>query len=120
MVTDVMDAGEPLRNKLRTLGTGVISDMNTLSLTPSLSRTMQTVSKIGETLSFLDIAFTISIISEMNYSILKKEFLELKKSLEGSIQNPHLFSGETSLKEFFREELPIAGASDYNKSIGHE
>jgi len=28
MVTDIIDKDEPLRNKLRTLGTGIISDMH--------------------------------------------------------------------------------------------
>jgi len=74
MVTDVMDKEEPLRNKLRFLGTGIISD--TYSNLNNLER------KISETLSFLDISFAIGLISEMNLNILKKEFSELEKSVK--------------------------------------
>ena len=67
MVTDIIDKDEPLRNKLRTLGTEIISDM---SSSPS-----NICNKISDIMSFLDIASAVNIISEMNCSILKKEFL---------------------------------------------
>ncbi|MFA6353830.1 MAG: hypothetical protein WCW93_02775 [Candidatus Paceibacterota bacterium] len=73
MVTDIIDKDEPLRNKLRTLGTGIISDINSI---PSNARR-----KISEIMSFLDIASAVNIISEMNCSILKKEFIELSESI---------------------------------------
>jgi hypothetical protein len=69
MVTDIMDKDEPLRNKLRTLGIEILSDTNSDK-------------KIQETMSFLDIASAMNFISEMNCAILKKEFLELKNSIQ--------------------------------------
>src|SRR3989344_7243431 len=66
MVTDILDKDEPLRNKLRTLGTGIISDVHS---TPA-----HAVGKISEIMSFLDVAFAMNIISEMNVTILRKEF----------------------------------------------
>jgi len=98
MVTDVMDMSEPLRLKLRTLGVGIISD--------TLSNPADAPGKISEVLSFLDIGRAVNLISEMNHAILKKEFTELKNSIEKSreeIAKPvalsHLFTEHESLPE---------------------
>jgi hypothetical protein len=96
MVTDIIDRDEPLRNKLRTLGTGIISDIN--------SSPIQAVSKISEIMSFLDIASAINIISQMNSSILRKEFLELDQSLRESSDKASIVDKKIDLSEFFNEE----------------
>jgi len=88
MVTDMLDENEPLRNKLRTLGTEIISDIHSLPA--------RAYSKIAEIMSFLDIASAINIISPMNCNILKKEFLELKGSIQELTQVK-----PTWLEEFF-------------------
>ncbi len=77
MVTDIIDKEEPIRNKLRTLGTEIISDMHSM---PAEAR-----NKIAETMSFLNIASAMNFISEMNCAILKKEFLALKESVQEGI-----------------------------------
>lgn len=102
MVTDIIDKDEPLRNKLRTLGTGIISDMNTI---PS-----NVPGKISEIMSFLDIAFAINIISEMNCSILRKEFLELNQSILSAQVNKEAarsIKRQINLSEFFVEPANI-------------
>lgn len=108
MVTDIIDKEEPLRNKLRTLGAGIISDMHA---TPG-----NALSKIAETLSFLDVASAINLISEMNFTILKKEFLVLKRSIEEKHQTP------VTLSEFFteekRESLSAVSSQGYLTRIG--
>ena len=91
MVTDIIDKDEPIRGKLRTLGTEIISDMHSVPAEAS--------NKIAETVSFLNIASAMNFISEMNCSILKKEFLELK----GSIQE-YTDMKPTWLAEFFTKE----------------
>ncbi len=107
MVTDVMDKEEPLRNKLRSLGSGIISDIYLLQ-TPLVSDiSLRLDSKISEVLSFLDIASAVGMISAMNCNILKKEFFELKASLKESRQS-------SSLSEFLIEELP---SPDENKFL---
>jgi hypothetical protein len=91
MVTDIMDREEPLRHKLRFLGTNVISDIN--------NNPTDSSKKISEILSFLDIGFAVGMISEMNLSILKKEFTELQKSI-------NVFSTKRSpiwLEEFMKD-----------------
>ncbi len=98
MVTDIMDKEEPLRNKLRSLGAGIISDMhNSLH-----SRTVLASGKITEILSFLDITSAIGMISGMNCNILKKEFIKLKQSIQESSTQ----SNPVWLEEFLLEENP--------------
>ncbi len=79
MVTDIIDQEEPIRHKLRTLGVEIISDTSTL---PKAGFDM---GKIDQIVSFLSIASAMNFISEMNCNILKKEFLELRSSLQGYI-----------------------------------
>jgi hypothetical protein len=72
MVTDIMDKDEPLRHKLRQIGTEILSDV--------YSNSNRVVLKVSEILSFLDIASTLGMISDMNKNILSKEFNLLKNS----------------------------------------
>ena len=115
MVTDIIEADEPIRNKLRTLGVEIISDINNM---PEKAH-----SKISEIMSFLNIASTMNIISEMNCNILKKEFVDLKNALpvkDKSAQNA------TWLEEFLlapvKEEIDLLPSTFNNNkyySIGH-
>mgnify|MGYP001579555286 CR=1 FL=1 len=75
MVTDIIEKDEPIRLKLRTLGAEILSDIRHSSRT-------EIFSKVQTILSFLDIALTIRLVSEMNLNILKKEFKELAESLK--------------------------------------
>ena len=109
MVTDIMDKEEPLRNKLRTLGTEIISDIYTLvTLSPKKiylsdpDKGWNVETKISEILSFLDISSAVDLISEMNCSILKKEFLELQQSILG-YKNYHNIK-PVVLSEFLSED----------------
>ena len=124
MVTDIMDQTEPLRNKLRTLGAEIVSDIYALSLAPNLHSSIQVMNKISETLSFLEIATTINLVSPMNCNILKKEFILLRKSIEDSTHNGNVLDGKASLSEFFKEEMPSPEVAtedntNQNQNIGH-
>ena len=92
MVTDIMDKQEPLRNKLRILGAGIVSDIH--------SNPVLVADKISEILSFLDITSAVGMISEMNCNILKKEFFKL----EISIQEFAAESNPVWLEKFIQEE----------------
>lgn len=78
MVTDTMEKEEPIRLKLRTLGIEILSDITSLQ-----KGTFGSLKdKVISILSFLNIARDIGMISEMNSNILKKEFNELRQSIE--------------------------------------
>ena len=125
MVTDIMDKEEPLRNKLRTLGVNIISDMEL----PQLTKGRDGARFVNEVLSLLDIASAIGMISEMNSNILKKEFLELKQYIQKHNQT-QLPDMRVSLSNFFAESPLLdeegGGGGDSREeknksnSIGHD
>lgn len=85
MVTDCMETEDALKEKLRLLGVQLLSDIYRLStLLPIEKNTQISVSlnRIYEILSFIEIAYTIGYISEMNTEILKNEFRILITELE--------------------------------------
>ena len=101
MVTDIIDKDEPLRNKLRTLGTEILSDMYKIEQNNTGHTVSFMLNKISEVMSFLGIASAINIISEMNCNILKKEFNELDQSLKESVGNTQTLNSQINLLEFF-------------------
>ncbi len=74
MVTDILDTSEPLRQKIRNLGAEIISDVHT-----DVSRLG---AKISAMLSFLEIAVSLKLISEMNHNILVREFRQFLESVK--------------------------------------
>lgn len=103
MVTEIIDKNEPIRHKLRALATDLLSDTLATQFHSRTNILMDINKKITEIMSFMDIASTIGMISEMNNRILKNEFVLLKKSL-------NLEENSVWLEEFLSE----------NNSIGHE
>lgn len=107
MVTDTMDKEEPIRLKLRTLGVEILSD-----ITSSPRETFDNFNeKINTILSFLNITSDVGMISEMNYNILRKEFVELKQSMqEFTIQN-HLWFEEFISKSPLLDKEGVGGGN---------
>jgi hypothetical protein len=99
MVTDIIDKEEPIRNKLRMLGVEIISDIVVAS------KSVLDVGKIDQVMSFLNIASAMNFISEMNCSILVKEFLELKLSIQ------ECANVKPKWLEKFLEDSPLEGWS---------
>ena len=101
MVTDIIDTNEPIRNKLRTLGTEIISDMHLAKESNAGNLLSFIHNKIAEIISFLDIASAVNIISEMNCNILRKEFSALDQSIFESTGNTQTLNKHIDLVEFF-------------------
>jgi len=101
MVTDIIDRDEPLRNKLRTLGVEILSDIHVIQQNNTGNTMSLICNKISEVMSFLGIASDINIISEMNCNILRKEFAELNQSIKESINNNETHNKQIDLSEFF-------------------
>ena len=109
MVTDIMDREEPLRNKLRTLGVNILSDIHSAPKSAFDIKDRKVLSLLSEVLSLLDIASGVGMISGMNCSILRKEFLELKKSIEESTKQ----DSPNWLEEFLKDS-PLDESPDLN------
>ena len=99
MVTEVMDREEPLRTKFRNLGADIISDI--YSSDKGQDYYSQINNRVSEVLSFIEIATSVGIISDMNSRILTKEFFELKKAITDITPKKE----DNWLEEFMKEEV---------------
>lgn len=84
MVTDCMDADDALKGKLRLLAVDLLSDIHTFSSGTAIQKHIsasELQDQITGILSFVGIASTVGFISEMNATILKKEFSLLTEEL---------------------------------------
>ncbi|MFA6515176.1 MAG: hypothetical protein WCT42_02845 [Candidatus Paceibacterota bacterium] len=112
MVSDCMDTDDALKGKLRLLGVELLSDMYKLAtLSPMDKHIHITISltHIYEILSFIEIAYTIGFISEMNTNILKKEFSFLASDLKLSQTKDKHFTFTLDEKMFELPELQSSG-----------
>lgn len=127
MVTDYMDTDEVLKTKLRSLGVNLLSDMHNLSTVSFLDQhsvISKLLSQISELLSFVSIASTMGFVSEMNSSILNREFQSLASLLEDHKSNDEHFTFTLDDKMFEvedKEESPVfkTTSSTTNFPNGH-
>lgn len=85
MVTDCMDTDDALKAKLRFLSVELLSDIFKLSTLPQSEKSAVSTAaivRINELLSCVTISTAIGYISEMNSSILHREFKKLVSDLE--------------------------------------
>ncbi len=119
MVTDCMDVDDALKGKLRLLGVELLSDMFKLSNLSPIDKGVQlskSLSRITELLSFIDIACTIGFISEMNGSILNREFRNLIEELR-SYQSKDTHFSFTLNDKMFEVERPSTNHTPAKESI---
>jgi hypothetical protein len=85
MVTDIMSDKEPMKWKARETGVELLSDIAVSSASPTserMSALRNVMKKIERIVSFLDIAQSTRMITEMNASVLKREYVALKDAIE--------------------------------------
>ena len=86
MVTDIMPEREPMKWKMRESSVDLLSDVTTAldgTMGERITLLGTTIRKVEKLVSFLDIAQASRMVSEMNASVLKKEYLNLKSAIEG-------------------------------------
>ncbi len=105
LVTDIMSDKEPMKWKAREGGVELLSDI-TVSSSGSPSEKMSVLrgamKKVERIAAFLDIAQSTRMMSEMNASMLKKEYLALKDNIEAE-WNRTSEGSKTILNEKFFE-----------------
>ncbi len=85
IVTDILPDKEPMKWKTREVGVEVLSDITVAAATSSsekMSMLRVVLKKIEKLVSFLDVATSTHLVSEMNASMLRKEYLALKDGVE--------------------------------------
>jgi len=103
MVTDCMETDDSLKGKLRQLGVELLSDMYKLSILSPMDKSVHissSLARVYEILSFIEIAYTIGFISDMNTAILKKEFNTLISELESHLSKDKHFTFTLDEKMF--------------------
>lgn len=106
MVTDIMSEKDPMKWKMREIGVDILSDI-TLSLNATASERMSVfhtvMRKVERLISFLDIAQSAQMMSEMNSSVLRKEYLTLRNAIENEWHNVY-DDGKRILSGAFSED----------------
>ncbi len=85
LVTSFLSDNEPLKFRLRALSLDLVQKSGSVRYGSTMSdRTLfeDTQRSISETLSLLELAFIAGIISEMNFTILKREYASLRDAIE--------------------------------------
>lgn len=104
IVTDIIDRDEPIRKKLRSVANDLISDISLLKVNKTDRIVLNNISKISEIISFLDIAHSVHIISEMNSSVLKREFVLLRSALEALLNNDYFSNSNFKIENLLKTE----------------
>src|SRR3989338_6349304 len=85
LVTDIMSEKEPMKWKAREGVVDLLSDItiaSSLSVSEKMTMLRNVMKKTEKLIAFLDVAQSAHLISEMNSSVLKREYLALKDSIE--------------------------------------
>lgn len=85
LVTDILRDMEPLKWKAREASIDVLSEISvvtTSSQSEKISTLRLVIKKIERIMSFLDIAASSHMMTEMNASVLKREYAALKEGVE--------------------------------------
>ncbi len=107
MVTDIMSDKEPMKWKVRETGVELLSDIAVSSgsvASERMSALRVVVQKIDRVISFLDIAQSTRMISEMNSSVLKREYAALKDAIEAEWKRVYDGSKSIFSGSFFEVE----------------
>jgi DNA-binding transcriptional ArsR family regulator len=128
LVTSFLSDSEPMKARLRALSLELVRDAayvryGTTSLEASVLDGIR--ANIGETLSLLELSFIAGIISEMNFSILKREYgtlrdkIEIKKASRESRTDNVL--GDTFFGSSFSElEAPKITHANFPRNVSRE
>lgn len=142
LVTSFLSDAEPLKARLRVLSLDLVRDASLVRFGTVVSElgALETLrANITETLSLLELAFINGLVSEMNFSILKREYVHLRDAIEvkkvsresrsdtalgdnffESTQT--MFSSQNTALPATSQKTPLMGAGNENNppsSIGH-
>jgi len=113
LVTDLIPSADPIKLKLREKSLLVISDISYYYGGAQLDKNdvlLKLSNSISEIISLFEIAAMSGLVSEMNASILKKEYLSLKEMIEAK-KSEHL-KDIIFNKNFFSESESVLGDRD--------
>jgi len=104
MITNFLSDREPIKWKLREVCLAMLSKATVLkekNLQERSDMMLNILNIISEIISLLEIAHLSGFISEMNYSVLKREFISLKKQIESRGELKNSLGGISFSETFF-------------------
>ncbi len=102
MVTDVMSDSEPIKSQIRKISIGLLSALFLLKDETSLDKAVMNVQEVVlKVVSLLDVAYVTGRITEMNASVLKREFKNLLEYIRLSVEKKKSSGGTVSLSSSF-------------------
>ncbi len=110
LVTDILSDKEPLKWKARESGVELLSDVSiasTASSSEKMTMLRGAIKKIERVVSFLDIAASSRMITEMNAGVLKREYLALRDGVEAEWYHTEARSKVLLSERFF--DVPKEG-----------
>lgn len=114
MVTDILSDYDPLKNNVRESSLGLLSAILLLKDEPTSQRAFKEIyESVIHTVSMLDISFSTGKISEMNASVLKREFHALLEHITSFFEGgDSAIEGGALKSSFFEVEMPKDNRSD--------
>lgn len=85
LVTNFLSDTEPMKSRLRTLSLELVRDASFIkngSQIVEINVLESLRSNVSETLSLFELAFVAGLVSEMNFTILKREYASLRDSID--------------------------------------
>ncbi|NTV44872.1 MAG: hypothetical protein HGA67_04285 [Candidatus Yonathbacteria bacterium] len=107
MVTGLISDAEPIKWKMRERALAVIDDvsfMREMSVTDRVSTTERVYDTIAEITTLLTVAFAGDLLSEMNVSILKKEYAILQETVRK--WEKEITPREGFVRDLFASDIP--------------
>src|SRR3989344_2189529 len=124
LVTSFLPDSEPLKGRLRTLSLDLVRDASRVRYGTISSETNvleELRANIGETLGLLELALIAGLVSEMNFSILKREYASLRGTIESKKASREsrtdTILGDTFFGSSFTEENLTHPASGAQRSV---
>ena len=115
LVTNFLSDTEPMKPRLRTLSLDLLRDAMMAKNGNQIVETnvLETLhANISETLSLLELAFIAGLVSEMTFSILKREYASLRDSIEDKKASHESPTDNILSDDFFNTpESPVVRSS---------
>ena len=113
LVTDIMSEKEPMKWKAREGVVDLLSDITIASSLPvseQMTVLRNCIKKTEKVIAFLDVAQSAHLMTEMNASMLKKEYLALKDNLQEEWSNVYGKSKSLFSESFF--DVPVGSIKE--------
>lgn len=120
LVTNFLSDTEPMKARLRTLSLELVRDASLVKNGSQMveANVLEALrANILETLSLFELAFIAGLVSEMNFTILKREYTALQGTIEVKKASRESRTDSILGDNFFGSSVPRSDIGDFAKSL---